>query len=256
MKKVALVTGITSQLGNKIAERLYEEGYFVYGSSRKKISGSNFFTNIKINIENDESCRNAYKSLARKGEHIDILVNVAGNTLVGPALEFESSDFINLLNANVVGQYRLIKTLFPLLKNAKGKIINITSLNGIVAFPNFSFYSASKFAFEALGQSLRYEFAKDGVSVTNIAPGAIKSKHENTGPMPHKTAREKFVLLRLLLPLTTTDDIAQTVISVINSNHQKAQIYVGRDIHIITILKRLLPDVIWDKIMLYIWQKK
>ena len=152
----------------------------------------------------------------------------------------------------MIGAFRLIKS--ACLQPKKPKIIlNITSLNGILALPNFGLYSASKFAIEALGLALRYELAPS-VQVVNVAIGALCSNHP--GKMPHKTAREKFALLRWLLPLTSHEDVAICLEKLISSPQVPPRVLVGRDAVIINIIQKILPLSIFEKIIFFIWRKK
>lgn len=256
--KVAIVTGVSSEIGSSIALKMLENGIKVIGTTTKKVNQSTIENGIILNqldIRNQKSCDQFEKFLKANNLSPSILVNVSGATIVGKSINFSPEDFQNIININLIGQFRLIKTLYPYLKKNKGKIINITSLNGLISFPNFSLYSASKFAFEALGIGLRYEFEKDGVSVTNIAPGAIKSSNQSLSKMPHRPAREKFIILKWLLPLTTARSVSEKVLNIIKIENPPAQVFVGRDINLLVLIKKVLPDFIWDRLMIYIWKK-
>jgi NAD(P)-dependent dehydrogenase (short-subunit alcohol dehydrogenase family) len=175
--------------------------------------------------------------------------------MAGPTSSFTPDDYLNLLDTNAVGAFRLIREVVPHMQKQKsGRIVNITSLNGLVSLPNFGLYSSSKFAFEALGLALRYELAKDGILVTNIAPGAIASPAKFD--MPHKSAREKFWLLKILMPMISYEKVAQAINSVLKDDMPPARVLLGADAKITFFLYRFLPISLWDNLMFYIWNKK
>jgi NAD(P)-dependent dehydrogenase (short-subunit alcohol dehydrogenase family) len=171
-QKVILVTGGRSGLGKVIALYLVSKGHTVYGTSRtasaSEVDGIRY---ISLDINSDTDSTNAINEIMRRESHIDVIINNAGITLAGPTLDYSPSDFKKILDTNVIGAFRLIKAAFSFPTKPQ-LVINITSLNGFLSFPNFGLYSASKFAMEALGLALRYELASS-TKVVNVAPGAI-----------------------------------------------------------------------------------
>lgn len=259
MKKIALVTGASSQLGSKIIEVLAANSFKVYAGSRdvKDITKEDNITPIKLDITKDSDVQKAVREVTKKEGKIDVLVNCAGVTLVGPTIDFTPEDFQKILGINTIGTFRLIREVVPyMIKQKHGYIINITSLNGLVALPNFGLYCASKYALEALGLSLRYELASNNVWVTNIAPGAIYSSRKVSGKMPHKPAREKFKILYYLMPMVTTDTIARKVLKLVQEPKPPARVVLGADAIITTNLQRILPLPIWDLLVKFVWGKK
>jgi len=252
-EKIILLTGGSSGLGKIIAQYLVSKGHIIYGTSRNdtllEVDGMRL---LKMDITSDIECKSVIDSIMTKEKRIDVIINNAGITLSGPTLEFSVDDFKNILDINLIGAFRLIKaaTAFPV---NPGLVINITSLNGFLSFPNFGLYSASKFAMEALGLALRYELAPS-TKVVNVAPGALRE--ESVKKMGHKPARDKFFLLNWLMPLTSPEDVAIVIDKLINSSSVPPRVLIGRDAHIINILQKLLPIFIIDKIVTYIWNKK
>ena len=211
-----------------------------------------------LDITSNKDCKLAVEKIISEEGRIDVLINNAAYTLAGPTIEFESQEYLEILNINAVGAFRLIKEVYPYMKGKKsGKIINITSFNGLVSLPNFGLYSSSKFAMEALGLSLRYELAEDGICVTNVAPGAISIDRQKRGKtLPHRTAREKFWILRILMPMISRDAIVRKVENIIENSSPPARVVLGRDAKITTFLQRCLPSVVWDRLMRFVWNKK
>jgi len=256
MKNIILVTGSTSGLGLIIAEKLESKGFIVYRGDRKA-ADTKHDNDLILDITNDKNCSLAIKTIVEKEGKIDGLINVAGYTLVGPTDSFSHEEYLKILNTNTVGAFRLIKEVITYFKKQKnGKIINITSLNGILSLPNFGLYSSSKFALEALGLALRYELNKHNIWVTNVTPGAIANKGNIKGKMPHKTLREKSWLAKVLMPMVTREQIADEIEKILINPTPPARVILGNDAIIASFLQKLLPLFIWDKIMLYVWNKK
>lgn len=261
MKRVVLVTGCTSGLGEALARSLSSVGFTVYAGARNpdklKVKAIRLHP-VRLDITSDRECELAVKKIIKEEGRIDVLINNAGYTLVGRTAGFSPQEYLQILNTNAVGAFRLIKLVYPHMKAQKsGKIINITSLNGLVSLPNFGLYSSSKFALEALGLALRYEFAKDGVWVTNVAPGAIARKSEGIEKrLPHRTAREKFFLLRLVMPMITQEKVVGEILRLLKNPSPPARLVLGADAKITSRLHKLLPGGIWDKLVRYVWSKK
>lgn len=260
MNKIVLLTGASSKLGEEIIKKFLEERCVVYAGIRNvnkiKIHNPSLHP-IKLNITSDKDCIEAVKFILKKEKKIDVLINAAGYSLAGPALDVNPNDYLSLLNTNVVGAFRLIKQVAPVMKKLKqGRIINITSLCGLISLPNFGPYSSSKFAFEALGLSLRYELARDNIWVTNVAPGAIKSDDSKKIIMPHKPLREKIKLLNLLMPMVTSETIAQKILEIVKNNRPPASLILGVDSKMSYLLHKLLPSRLWDKLQFFLLYKK
>ncbi len=258
MQKVILITGTSSGLGKEISNLLSMKNV-VYGGVRnlQDFEAGERVIPIKLDVTNDTQCKKAIETIIKKEGRIDVLINNAGYTISGPDFDFSVSDFQQILDTNSIGPFRLIKYVVPQMKKQKsGKIINITSLNGLVSFPNFGLYSASKHALEAFGVALHYELKKFGINVTSLAPGAIFSENHKPSNLQHKPAREKFKILYLLMPMVTRRRVAKRVELIISSKNPPAEIVMGADALITTFLKRFAPSFFWDYLMSFVWNKK
>lgn len=255
--KIALVTGGTSLLGKAIAEKLISNNFKVYladlNPNQIKVADAD---KIALDVTKSDNCEEVVRLVVKKENKIDVLINIAGISLAKPILETEEQEIKKLFDVNALGHFRLSKAVAPYMVREKtGRIINITSLNGIVSLPNFGAYSASKFAAEALNLSLRYELFGTGVYVTNIEPGAIERKISSDKAMPHKPLREKIKLLKVVLPFTRDDAIAEEVLKIITSSEPPARVIIGRDAKIITLIHKILPFSVWDSLIKFYWKK-
>lgn len=252
-KQVIFITGGLSGLGNVIARRLAMSKFIIYCTSREDaISEVDNIHFLKMDITSDIEVKNAINEVMTKEKHIDVVINNAGITLSGPTLQFSADNFKAIVDTNVVGPFRLIKEIFSFSPKPR-LIINITSLNSFLSFPNFGLYSASKFAFDALGLALRYELSPT-TQVVNVAPGALFA--ESSRKMSHKSAREKIPFLNWLMPLTFQEDVAREIERLIRVKTAPARVLVGRDAKIINMMQKILPFFIFDRIVFYIWRKR
>lgn len=264
-RKIILISGCSSGIGKIASQNLSLKGNQVYAGIRNgeelKVLQQEWRKNypelhpIKLDVTDKKECQSVVTKILSKEGRVDVLINIAGYTLVGPTDQFNSDDFIKILDTNVIGAFRLIKAVLPSMKEKRtGKIINITSLNGLIAFPNYGLYSASKFALEALGRSLHFELKSFNIWVTNIAPGAVKSTvTADTKILPHKSAREKFWLLKLLLPLVKDIQVVDVISEAVDQTRPPISIAVGLDVKIITLFQRFLPQYVWDRLMTKVW---
>ena len=182
------------------------------------------------------------------------MIKNAGYDLNGPTEQFSDRDFINILNTNTVGVFRLIREVLPIMKKRRsGRIVNITSMSSFVPVPNHSLYSASKSALEALGLSWGYESHKFGIYFTNIAPGDIRA--EILKKPSNKPVREKFIVLKWLFPMLTRQDVGEYVYKLILMDKPPSRVLLGMDAKIMYLLKRLLPISLWDKLIFFVLNK-
>ncbi|MBU3957253.1 SDR family oxidoreductase [Patescibacteria group bacterium] len=261
-----LITGCSRGLGKFLAEFFADKDWVVYAGIRRpedikqlkfvwKESHPSIYP-IKLDITEEKDCQRVVKKIVANKEQIDVLINNAAYSLTGPTADFTPKEYLDILDTNTVGAFRLIREVVPQMRSQEnGRIINITSLNGIIALPNSGLYCSSKFALEALGFAMRYELKKDGVWVTNIAPGAITSERKSVKRNSHLSARKRFWLINKLMPMVTQEKVARAVERVIKDPKPPVRVILGRDTQIITFLQRFLPQRLWDFLISFIWQR-
>lgn len=185
---IILITGASTGIGRDAAEYLAGNFNFLVlaGVRKEKDYLAIEKENIKnlrpfiIDVSSVDSRMNALANLTGLMEHYNLpfvaLVNNAGVGSFSP-LEFQDINASKLLfDANVFGLLHLTQLTLPLLRSSKGRIVNLSSLSGVVSSPFSGMYAASKYAVEALSDSLRREVAHHGVSVSVIEPGYVKTQ--------------------------------------------------------------------------------
>ncbi len=171
MDKVILITGASSGFGKSTAELLAKKGYIVYGTSRKP-SEHPTIKMIVMDVRNRESVQMGVMKIIEEQGHIDVLINNAGMG-IGGSLELATQEEIDLqMGTNFGGCVNLCQTVLPYMrKQRNGRIINFSSIGGVMGLPYQGFYSASKFAIEGFSEALSAEVSRFGISVSMVEPG-------------------------------------------------------------------------------------
>jgi NAD(P)-dependent dehydrogenase (short-subunit alcohol dehydrogenase family) len=182
MSKVILITGASTGFGRDTAETLARAGHAVFASMRDIEGKNREHANalamqgvqvVELDVSQDESVDAAVAQVLAKAGRMDVLVNNAGVASAGVTEAFTPDQAKVVFNTNVVGVFRTSRAVLPAMRRQHdGLIINVGSILGRVTFPFFGVYGASKFAVEALSDSLRYEVSQLGVDVVLVQPSA------------------------------------------------------------------------------------
>ena len=218
--KVALVTGASRGIGRVIALALAERGAFVIVN----YSGSEQMANETVkeihvvggrgiayqcNVADYLACGEMITTLVKEYKHIDILVNNAGITRDNLLVKMSEEDFDTVVDVNLKGCFNTMKHLSrQLLKQRSGKIINITSVSGIMGNPGQANYCASKAGVIGLTKSVARELGSRGITVNAIAPGLIET--EMTEKLP-EAVKEAMLGQILLKRMGQAKDVAEVV---------------------------------------------
>lgn len=173
MVKKVLITGASRGIGKITAKTLTNEGYEVYLTSRSEINSKNF---IKADLSN----LNDAEALFEKIKEVDILINNAGQYIYSPVENISKEKITELFNVNFLSHYYLTSLVVPYMKKNKwGRIINISSISGVVGESYASLYSASKSAFFGFSKSLALELAEFNITINSISPGWVETDLTN-----------------------------------------------------------------------------
>jgi NAD(P)-dependent dehydrogenase (short-subunit alcohol dehydrogenase family) len=179
-KKAVLVTGASSGIGRRITELLASEGYFVYAGARSQqdLDALDALENVeavRLDVTAQDEIDAAVETVRKGGRGLYGLVNNAGVATLGPLIETDIGELQWLFDVNVYGVYRVTQAFAPLIIEAKGRIINISSISGVLEWPMGGLYTMSKHAVEAFSDTLALEMARFDVKVSAIEPGNFKS---------------------------------------------------------------------------------
>lgn len=165
MPKSVLVTGASSGIGRATALALAQRGFTVYAGTRTTLDYDGV-TPVTLDVTNAQHVE------ALRDLPLDAVVNNAGIAVISPLETIPLDQLRHQLEVNTIAQLAVIQACLPALRERKGRIVNMSSIAGRAAFPLYGPYSASKFALEALSDTLRQELHGD-VHVSVIQPGTV-----------------------------------------------------------------------------------
>jgi NAD(P)-dependent dehydrogenase (short-subunit alcohol dehydrogenase family) len=175
-----LVTGASSGIGEATASHLASLGFRVFAGVRKDEDAERLrerVTPVKLDVVDEESIATARREVEEAApDGLAGLVNNAGVSVSGPVEFIPLEELRRQLEVNVIGQVAVTQAFLPAIRRARGRIVNVSSVGGRVALPLMSPYNASKFALEAVSDSLRREVRQFGVHVAVVEPGAIRTR--------------------------------------------------------------------------------
>src|SRR6476646_2341716 len=236
--KVVLVTGASSGIGLLMANKLHEEGFTVFGTSRNpdKYRGKVPFRLLSLDVTSDRSIRDCIDKLLSEVGTIDILINNAGGLLAGSVEETAIDQAYKQFETNFWGSVKMTKAVLPIMrKQRSGKIVTISSLIGLIGVPFNSYYSASKHALEGFYKSLRLELRPFNIKVSVIEPGFFKTnidkgaEYGNGSISDYEHSRKKVFQFfsESLAKSPAPKPVADVVLKIVNEKNPKYNYPVG-----------------------------
>jgi NAD(P)-dependent dehydrogenase (short-subunit alcohol dehydrogenase family) len=262
-----LVTGATRGIGRATAIRLAEHGWEVFAGVRRPQDGEGLtgsqpgrISPVVLDITDPDQVAGLERALP--GE-LDAVVNNAGIVVGGPLEAVPLSELRNQLEVNVVGQVAVTQALLPRLRRSRGRIVFVSSLNGKVATPLTGPYNASKFALEAVADSLRMELAPWGIRVALVEPAQtdtdlwrraddqlestvvlLSAEHRNLYAKHIEGYRKSIPRSqRMARPAET---VAETIERALTARRPRARYVVGTPARIQAVLARMTPTPVLD----------
>jgi NAD(P)-dependent dehydrogenase (short-subunit alcohol dehydrogenase family) len=258
---VVLVTGASSGIGARTAERLAAQGYTVVGAARRidsvrELAG---VVPVHLDLSDDASIALAVRTVEAECGQIGTLINVAGYGEFGAVEEVPIDRARRQFDVNVFGLAALTQqVLGPMRRSGRGRIVNVSSLAGEFSSPLGGWYHASKFALEALSDSLRAEVRPFGISVAVVQPGPVRTPwHEHSlatlrrasgdGPYDRMAAAvDRYHRDNQAKPITSdVDVVTAVVVKAATTVNPRPRYRVGRGSGIAVALSRL-PDRTFD----------
>ena len=269
-KRVALVTGGSSGIGERTAIRLLEAGFEVYAVARRvdrmqalADTGVQVFS---MDLTDDQSMTSGIHRIMTEAGRIDMLVNNAGYGSYGAVEEVPIEEARRQFEVNVFGLARLTQLVTPGMRERaadplaqRSRIVNISSIGGKFYEPMGAWYHATKFAVEGFSDSLRIELAPFGIDVVLIEPGPIRTEwgeiaQQNLaetsrgGVYEHQAEQVGRMLARADRRMLggSPDAVARKVVRAVLSNTPRARYPVDRGAGTIVRARKLLPDAAFD----------
>lgn len=181
LNNTVLITGASRGIGLSIAQSFSDEGFYVIGTSRSKFDletalGTKDCSHIILDVTDRDTIKEVYEQLKNENNLPGTLINNAGITKDQLFLRMKDEDWDDVINTNLSSVFNITKAFIkPMLKEKEGRIINISSVAGLMGNPGQVNYSASKAAIGGFTKSLAKELASRNITVNSIAPGFISS---------------------------------------------------------------------------------
>ncbi|WP_158884106.1 oxidoreductase [Rhodanobacter sp. L36] len=266
-KKVALITGASSGIGEATARRLLADGYVVYAAARRlermqalKTAGARL---LSLDLTDDASIVAAVDAIRQAEGRLDVLVNNAGYGSYGALEDVPLDEGRRQFEVNLFGLARLIQLSTPMMRAQRGgHIVNITSIGGKMHEPLGSWYHATKFAVEGLSDCLRMELAPFGIEVVIVEPGAIRTEWggiardsllQHSGHTAY--AEQADAHARLLgsgedsSMVSEPDVVASTIARALHARRPRTRYATGGGARTILFFRRILSDRAFDGFM-------
>lgn len=272
MQKTLLITGCSTGIGWCAAKTLHKRGYRVFASARQdsdlaKLQAEGL-ESVKLDVNDSHSIQTGLAEvLSKTGGTLDALFNNAGFVQAGAVEDLTRNMMREQFETNVFGAMELTNTVIPIMRRqGHGRIIQNTSILGMVAMPFRGAYNASKFALEGFTNTLRQELHNTPIFVSCLVPGPIHSalrqnalrhyaQHLKQNTSVHqelymKMERHFFSVLDNEKRFASGPEaVVEKLILALESKRPKAHYYITFAAHLLAILRRLLPDAALDVLM-------
>ncbi|MEX3969698.1 oxidoreductase [Paraburkholderia caribensis] len=256
-QKVVLVTGVSSGIGEAAARALAQAGYRVFGGARnpEKVARLHGVEIVRMDVQDEQSVASAVDAVVEKAGRVDILINNAGVSLVGPVEATSDTEAKALFDVNVFGVLRVIRAVLPgMRRQGSGLIVNVSSVLGFLPAPFMGIYASSKHAVEGLSETLDHEVRGFGVRVVLIEPSFTRTKLDTNAERTQKILDEYSVALagsvvavqQQVQTAPEPTEVARKIIAAIEGTHALRQPADGRA-KLLSFLRRFAPSRQVDK---------
>lgn len=270
-RRTVLITGCSSGVGAATAAMLQKRGWRVFATARKLADVERLkalgYDALTLDVAEPASVAAAVAEVTdRSGGHLDALVNNAGIAVPGAVEDLDRAALLAQFEPNLFGAIELTHHVMPLMRpQGHGRIVMISSVLGLVSMPWRGAYCASKFALEAITDSLRMELRGSGISVSLVEPGPIESRfrdhsienfdhHVGAEASAH---RETYARLRAHTgagknrePFTLPPEaVARRIVHALESPRPKRRYYVTFPAYLMAFLRRILPAAVLDTLL-------
>lgn len=270
-----VITGASTGIGRACALELDHLGFFVFAGVRTEAAGRQLqaeasprLTPITLDVTDPYTIASAVQTVAADVNGVGIagLVNNAGIAAPGP-LELLPIDALRRqLEVNVIGQVAVTQAFLPLLRKARGRVVNMSSINGGLAIPYMGAYSASKFAIEAITDALRLELRQWGIRVAAVEPGAIAtpiwkkslaSADEVAAGVDPETLSLYDADLKAIRravdhsiqTASPVERVVRAVVHALTAKRPRTRYYLGLEVRMCFKIMKMLPDPVKDWIV-------
>jgi short-subunit dehydrogenase len=256
-RRVAIVTGASAGIGEATALALVRAGYRVFGTYRKtpqlKSAGVEY---LVCDVTSDGSVEAAVREVLAKAGRIDLLVNNAGVGLIGAAEESSLAQAKSLFDVNLFGVMRTTKAVLPVMRRQRvGRIVNVSSIQGLIPAPYMALYASSKHALEGYSESLDHEVRDAGVRVVLVEPAYTRTLFESSLLQAdqqldeYQSARSnaQAVMRDVMKNADSPELVAKAVLKAATEANPRRRYTAGGLARQVSLLRRFVPESAFDK---------
>jgi NAD(P)-dependent dehydrogenase (short-subunit alcohol dehydrogenase family) len=256
-KKVVLVTGVSSGIGEMTARALVREGYRVFGTVRSAAAAvPEGVERLALDVRDEASIEAAIGGILARAGRIDGLVNNAGGTIMGALEETEVAQAQALFDVNFFGAVRVTNAVLPAMRKQRaGRIVFVSSVVGFLPAPFMGFYAASKHALEAYAESLDHECRSLGVRTVLVEPGFMRTKIDANAvqaarPIADYAPTRERVAAAVQRMLAAGDDpslVAEAIARALGASQPNLRYPVGKGARMLAALRSFLPAQMFER---------
>jgi NAD(P)-dependent dehydrogenase (short-subunit alcohol dehydrogenase family) len=255
--QVALVTGASSGIGRATATALQNAGFRVFGTSRRAAAErSDGLTMLACDVTDDASVAKLVDEVLADAGRIDVLVNNAGIGLLGGAEESSTVQAQALFDVNVFGVFRVTNAVLPSMRRqGKGRIVNLSSVLGLIPAPYTALYASTKHAIEGYSESLDHELRAFGIRVVLVEPAYTRTSFEENLVTPDRLldvytsarAGMNVVMRKAIATGDAPDIVAGTILQAATAPSPRRRYAAGKTARRVSFLRRFVPESAFDK---------
>jgi NAD(P)-dependent dehydrogenase (short-subunit alcohol dehydrogenase family) len=256
--RVALVTGASSGIGAAAARELAAAGFSVYGTSRRAAAGEERegVRFLPLDVTDDDSVATAVREVIDRSGRIDVLVNNAGLGIAGAAEESSIEQARALFDTNLFGSIRMTRAVLPQMrKQGGGRVINVSSVLGLVPAPFGALYAATKHAIEGYSESLDHEVREYGVRVLLVEPAYTRTSFDTNAipadePLPLYAKRRESLDVLLADAIQGGDEpsvVGKAIVVAVTDTRPKLRYPAGPLARRVSKLRRYAPSTLFDR---------
>lgn len=262
------ITGVSTGIGFAAMNELLKQGYHVHGTVRnqedqERLQSLSENLNIyQMDVTNSDQIKETTAALKANlnGEKLSGLINNSGIAVAGPLEFLKMDDFKHQFEVNVFGTLNVTQNMIPLLNEKDAYIINISSKSGLFSLPFTGAYSASKYAIEAMTDSMRREMSQTGIKFVLIEPGAVKTpiweKADQIDLSPYEGTRYESIMSKVKEEVikggrhgASVEKLAELIVSVLSDPNPKTRYRYARKVFKEITLPLWLSDKKLDKLV-------
>jgi NAD(P)-dependent dehydrogenase (short-subunit alcohol dehydrogenase family) len=265
-ERVALVTGCSTGIGRASALALRRSGFTTYATARRPetLAGleADGCRTLALDVTDEAQRAEAVRTAEREHGGLELLVNNAGYAQYGPVEEIPLDLWRREFETNLFGAVRLTQLVLPgMRERGRGRIINMSSMGGRLAFPLGAPYHGSKFALEAASDVLRVEVAPFGIHVVLIEPGLVDTGYADTASSalhdaaegPYGDLARSFLAAMASIyggrQATTPEHVARVVVKAATARRPRTRYPVTVNARLLMAGRAVLPDRMWDAVL-------